>query len=99
MKVSELVGKAAQAAGSGKQLAAMMRKTPSRISEWKSGERKPDTSEIAYLAKVAGLPVLITVALVESELHPESAQLWEQALGEARSPTYWQRVGDLCILC
>lgn len=85
MRVGELIEAAAAKAGTAKELAAMMGKRPSRLSEWKSGAQKPDAREIAYLAKVAGLPVLITVALVESELHPESAQLWEQALGESRS--------------
>ena len=82
MRLSDLVEAAAARAGTAKQLAEMMKKRPSRLSEWKSGAQKPDAAEIAYMAKVAGLPVLITVALVEAELHPETAELWNAALGE-----------------
>ena len=82
MKVSDLIDRAGQVAGSLGQLAHAMHKHPARLSEWKSGKRKPDAAEVAYMAKVAGLPVLITVALVEAELHPETAELWNAALGE-----------------
>ena len=82
MNVVELIDRAGTAAGSLGQLAQAMRKHPARLSEWKSGKRKPDAAEVAYMAKVAGLPVLITVAMIEAELHPETRELWEQALGE-----------------
>lgn len=82
MKVKNLVEAAAKKAGTATQLARMMKKQPSRLSEWKSGQQCPDVAEIAYMARVAGLPVLITVAMVEAELHPETAELWETALGE-----------------
>lgn len=82
MKVSDLIDRAGAAAGSLGQLAQAMHKHPARLSEWKSGKRKPDAAEVAYMAKTAGLPVLITVALVEAELHPETAELWNTALGE-----------------
>jgi len=82
MNVVELIDRAGMAAGSLAVLANSMHKHPARISEWKSGKRKPDAAEVAYMAKVAGLPVLITVAMVEAELHPETRELWEQALGE-----------------
>lgn len=82
MNVVELIDRAGMAAGSLGVLANRMHKHPARISEWKSGKRKPDAAEIAYMARVAGLPVLITVAMVEAELHPETAELWETALGE-----------------
>lgn len=82
MKVSDLIEAAAKARGSALELAREMRKAPARLSEWKKGRAKPDASEIAYMAHVAGLPVLITVAMIESELHPETRALWEAALGE-----------------
>ena len=82
MRVSDLVEAAAAQAGTAKRLAEMMKKRPSRLSEWKSGAQKPDAAEIAYMAKVAGWPVLITVAMIEAELHPETRELWEAALGE-----------------
>ena len=82
MKVSELVEAAAKKVGTAKHLAELMKKRPSRLSEWKSGAQKPDAAEIAYMARLAGLPVLITVAMIEAELHPETRELWESALGE-----------------
>lgn len=99
MKVQELVGMAAAKAGSGKALAERMRKSPSRISEWKSGQRKPDAAEIAFLARVAGLPVLITLAFVEKDLHPETAELWDAALGEVKALHSSPAAAGLCALC
>lgn len=99
MNVQELVGLASKKAGSGKQLAAMMKKSPSRISEWKSGERKPDAAEIAYMARAAGLPVLITLAFVEKDLHPETAELWDAALGEVKALPSRPSTAGHCILC
>ena len=82
MKLATLIEAAAKKAGTARQLAKAMHTSPSRLSEWKNHSRKPDTSEVAYMAKVAGLPVLITVAMIEAELHPETRDLWETALGE-----------------
>jgi len=82
MNVVDLIDRAGMAAGSLTVLASRMHKHPARISEWKNGKRKPDAAEIAYMAKTAGLPVLITVAMIEAELHPETRDLWETALGE-----------------
>lgn len=82
MKVNDLIDLAGAKVGSLGQLAQTMHKHPARLSEWKSGKRKPDAAEIAYMAKAAGLPVLITVAMIEAELHPETRELWEAALGE-----------------
>lgn len=31
--------------------------SPARVSEWKSGKRKPDAGEIAFFAERAGLSV------------------------------------------
>lgn len=82
MNVNDLIDRAGKVAGSLGKLANAMHKHPARLSEWKSGKRKPDAAEVAYMAKIAGLPVLITVAMVEAELHPETAELWNTALGE-----------------
>lgn len=82
MNLAGLIEAAAAKMGTAKALAASMNTRPSRLSEWKKHERKPDASEVAYMAKVAGLPVLITVAMIEAELHPETRALWMAALGE-----------------
>lgn len=85
MNLAELIEAAAAKMGTAKALAASMRTSPSRLSEWKKHERKPDVAEVAYMAKVAGLPMLITVAMIEAELHPETRELWERALGEVEA--------------
>lgn len=82
MNLLNLIEEASRAKGSALELARCMRKAPARISEWKKGRAKPDAGEVAYMAKAAGLPVLITVAMIEAELHPETRDLWETALGE-----------------
>ena len=82
MTITELIDRAAVAAGGQKALAAKMEKNPSRLSEWKKGRQKPDAHEIAFLAKVAGLPVLSTVAEIEAQLDDRYASLWREALGK-----------------
>ena len=82
MNLLNLIEEASRAKGSALELARCMKKAPARITEWKKGRAKPDAGEVAYMAKVAGFPVLITVAMIEAELHPETRELWEQALGE-----------------
>ena len=82
MNLATLIEEAARKMGTAKALAKAMHTSPSRLSEWKKHGRKPDPAEVAYMAKVAGLPVLITVAMIEAELHPETRELWEAALGE-----------------
>lgn len=99
MNVVELIEEAARQRGGAKNLAREMHRDPARLSEWKKGKGKPDTAEIAYMAKAAGLPVLITIALISKDIYPETAQLWDDALGEARAPTYWSRLGADCALC
>ena len=85
MKLIELIDKAAEAKGSLGALAASMNKAQTRLSEWKKGERKPDAHEIAYLAECAGLPILETVADIESQLDERYATIWREALGKLRA--------------
>ena len=99
MNTAELIDLAAKKAGTQRDLAREMKKSPSRLSEWKSGDRVPDADEVAYLAKRAGLPVLVTIALIYKEKNPEHAAIWEEALGEAKAPSYWDKAAGLCILC
>jgi len=82
MYLNDLIERAGEAAGSLGRLAKAMHKHPARISEWRHGRRKPDASEIAYMADIAGLPVLITVAMIEAQLNPDAKAIWEKALGE-----------------
>lgn len=81
----DLIDKAAEAEGSQRALAAAMNKKPPRISEWKSGEAKPDAHEIAFLARKAGLPVLETVAEIEAQLDSRYAEIWREALEKLKA--------------
>ncbi|MDP3424425.1 MAG: helix-turn-helix transcriptional regulator [Burkholderiaceae bacterium] len=59
---------------------------PARISEWKSGKRKPEAGEIAYFAQQAGMTgidVFRTVAEIEQQLRPAYARVWQKALEQA----------------
>lgn len=80
--LTELITKAGDEAGSLKQLAALMGKNQNRISEWRTGKAKPDAHEIAFMAEVAKLPVLQTVAEIESQLDSRYADVWRAALGK-----------------
>lgn len=85
MDIRTLIDLAAANAGSKAALAREMHKQAPRISEWYSGERKPDAHEIAYLAKCAGLPILETVAEIEAQLDERYAEIWRAALGKLRA--------------
>lgn len=82
MDLPKLIELAAQAIGSQQDLATAMGKKPARLSEWKKGTQKPDAHEIAFLAKCAGLPVLSTVAEIESQLDSRYSAIWSEALGK-----------------
>ena|SRR3990167_1240054 len=82
MTLNELIDAAAEVTGGKGPLAKEMGKAPARVSEWVSGKYKPDASEIAFMAKLAGLPVLQTVADIEQQLDSRYAEVWRSALGK-----------------
>ena len=66
---------------SGKNFGAMAEDlgvAQTRISEWKKGVTWPGTSEVAYFALEAGLPVLETIAEIEREKKPTLSTVWER---------------------
>ena len=79
MNVVELLDAAKTKTGSLSEVAKRLGKNSGRISEWRSGKTKPDSSEVAYLADMAGLPILETVAEVEREIRPQYADIWLKA--------------------
>lgn len=82
MTLTELIEQAAAKKGGKGELARLMKKAPARVSEWVSGDRKPDAHEIAFMAECAGLPVLQTVAEIEAQLDERYAPIWREALGK-----------------
>lgn len=85
MNVVDLIDAAQVKAGTLKEVAKELQKPQTRISEWKKGKGKPSAADIAAMAQIAGLPVLITLAMVEADLEPETRPLWERALGEVNA--------------
>ncbi|MBV8471709.1 MAG: helix-turn-helix domain-containing protein [Burkholderiaceae bacterium] len=85
MTLQELIKAAADKYGNQGDLAEMLGVRRSRISEWKAGNHKPETSTIVRLAELADLPVMETVAEIEAQLHPEVAASWLSALGKLRA--------------
>lgn len=85
MTLKDLIQLAAEKKGSLGALAKAMGKHQNRLTEWKKGERQPDAHEIAFLADCAGLPVLETVADIESRLDSRFASIWTAALGKLKA--------------
>ncbi|RUP27726.1 MAG: XRE family transcriptional regulator [Curvibacter sp.] len=85
MDLNKLIDLASMAVGSQQDLASTMGKQPARLSEWRKGVRKPDAHEIAFLAERAGLPVLETVAEIESQLDDRYAAIWRAALDKLKA--------------
>lgn len=82
MTLQDLITHAAERAGSRKKLAERMQKHQNRLTEWDKGVAKPDAHEIAFMAALAELPVLQTVAEIESQLDSRYADVWRSALGK-----------------
>ena len=85
MDLPELLDAAKRGRGSLKEIATDLDMHPNRISDWRAGRLKPDASEIAYLAECAKLPVLETVAEIESQLAGRHSEIWKRALGSLRA--------------
>lgn len=80
--LKELIEKAEAKAGGQKPIADGLGRSYKRLCEWKKGIGKPDASEIAYLADIAGLSILETLIEVSSELDTKHADAWEKAKKE-----------------
>ncbi len=85
MDLPELLDAAKRRKGSLKEIATDLGMHPNRLSDWRAGRLKPSASEVAYLAECAGLPVLETVADIESQLDSQHAGIWKRALGNLRA--------------
>lgn len=90
MNVKELVS-AAEAKKGRKELAREMGMNPNRLSDWKAGSRKPDATEVLYMAAAAGLEPEATLAEVMAELDPRYRGIWANMARKLR--------GQECALC
>lgn len=85
MNVKELIELAAQKVGEQKMLAGGLGMHHGRLTDWKAGRRRPEAAEIAYLADIAGLPILETVAEIEAQLSERHSNVWLKALEDWRA--------------
>ncbi len=76
--LTELIEKAKTALGSYGKVAEGCEVRPSIVSEWKSGIRKPTAYQICYMAEIAGLNPLDTLAEIQAELDKEKANYWNK---------------------
>ena len=90
MDVRELVEAAEQAVGR-RTLAAELKMNPNRLSDWKAGSRRPDATEVLYLAARAGLEPEATLAEVMDSIDPRFNGLWNRMARRLR--------GQDCALC
>lgn len=93
MDIKTLIDIAVRAKGGRAPLAAELQQDPQRLTDWKAGRRKPEAGEIAYLADVAGLRVIDTVAEIEQQLRPAYASVWQKALAQAVAKSLIQLFG------
>lgn len=82
MSIAELIALAAVRSGKRQKAMAeeMGHSDSTRLSKLSSGRLSADASEIVYLAEAAELPPIETLARIESERHPELAQVWEKVM-------------------
>lgn len=85
MTISELLDAAKRKQGSLGEVARLFGFEQSRLSNWRSGKRRPDATEIMRLAEMAGLPAFETLAQIEQELDAANASVWARALGNLRA--------------
>ncbi|MFL9870406.1 helix-turn-helix domain-containing protein [Paraburkholderia megapolitana] len=85
MDVQELMDAAKRKCGTLGAVAKAMDVNPNRLSEWRKGLYKPNATQIAQLAELAGLPIFQTVAEVECALEGDNARVWARALASLRA--------------
>lgn len=85
MNVAELLDAAKRKTGTYAEVAKRLGIAPARVSEWRKGVFKPDASQVAQIAEMAGLPIFETVAEIETAAHPEAAEVWSKALGKLKA--------------
>lgn len=85
MTVAELLDAAKRKVGTYAEVAKRLGLAPARVSEWRKGLFKPDASQVAQIAEMADLPIFETVAEIETEAHPEAAQVWKRALEKLKA--------------
>ncbi len=80
MQIAELVALASIRTGKQKKdmAAEMGHKHHTRLSKIATGHLQADASEIVYLAEAANMDPIRVLAEVESERHPELAQVWKR---------------------
>lgn len=91
MKISKLIDKAVEKAGSQQDLAKLLKiKYITRFGDYKAGRRKPDDALVGMLAEFVGMNPIDTILACREETDKENATLW----AKWRSQIEWHPVGD-----
>lgn len=87
MNISELIALAKVRSGKTQKVMAeeMGHKVTTRISKLGTGRLAADASEIIYLAQAAHMQPIEVLADIESQRHPELAQVWKTTLEGIRA--------------
>ncbi len=80
MNLKQLIEAAAFKRNGQANLAKEIGRGATTITEWKAKRRRPETSEIAYMAEIAGVPVIETVIEIEAELATKYSNSLSRAL-------------------
>ena len=84
MNMAELIALASVRSGMtrGELAKLLQHKDQSRISKLAAGALEPKATEIVTLAEKAQLDPVKTLGQIESEMHPEFADVWERVTGQ-----------------
>lgn len=87
MNIAELIALAKVRSGkTQKEMAIDMGyNNPNQVSKLATGIKAPDASEIIYLAQTANMQPMEVLADIESQRHPELAQVWKTTLDRMRA--------------
>ena len=80
----ELIERCKERLGTYEKLSWALEVTPSNISDWKAGRKKPNTIQVIQMAEIVGFDKYQTLCLVMEEIDTKNAELWRK----------WRPYGD-----
>ena len=80
----ELIERCKERLGTYEKLSWALEVTPSNISDWKAGRKKPNTIQVMQMAEIVGFDKYQTLCLVMEEIDTKNAELWRK----------WRPYGD-----
>lgn len=80
----ELIERCKERLGTYEKLSWALEVTPSNISDWKAGRKKPNTIQVMQMAEIVGFDKYQTLCIVMEEIDTKNAELWRK----------WRPYGD-----